>query len=74
MTAVRYCPMAPSRNSRVSFAKIKDVEDSPDLLEIQKRSYRDFLQRNILPEERQNIGLQANLNEVFPIIGSAKYF
>ena len=53
-----------SRNSRISFAKIREVEDLPDLLEIQKRAYRDFLQRDIPPDKRQNIGLQAILNEV----------
>ncbi len=63
-----------SRNSRISFAKIREVEDLPDLLEIQKRSYRDFLQRDISPDKRQNIELQAILNEVYPIIGSANYF
>ena len=57
----------------MSFAKIREVEDLPDLLEIQKRSYRDFLQRDISPDKRQNIELQAILNEVYPIVGSASY-
>jgi len=63
-----------SRNSRISFAKIREVEDLPDLLEIQKRSYRVFPTERHPFGKRQNIGLQSILNEVHPIISSANYF
>jgi len=39
----------------------------PDLLEIQKKSYEEFLQIDLLPEERKDVGLQAAFKDVFPI-------
>jgi DNA-directed RNA polymerase subunit beta len=56
----------PSRE-RVSFSKIKAVFPMPDLLDIQTQSYREFLQMELLPEERKDTGLQAALKDVFPI-------
>lgn len=64
--------MLADHNDRVSFDKIREVIDLPDLLENQKTSYRDFLQRNAPPDERKNTGLQAILKEVFPITDLAK--
>jgi DNA-directed RNA polymerase subunit beta len=52
---------------RKSFAKIQDYIDVPDLLEVQRKSYNDFLQREIPPHERKNQGLQLIFNNVFPI-------
>ncbi len=52
---------------RVDFSKIKTVFPLPNLLEIQLKSYADFLQMDLLPEERKDIGLQAAFKEVFPI-------
>lgn len=40
----------------------------PPLLEIQKRSYREFLQPDLSEEKRSNIGLQAAFQSVFPIV------
>ncbi|MDI6846433.1 MAG: DNA-directed RNA polymerase subunit beta, partial [Candidatus Saccharicenans sp.] len=51
---------------RVDFSKIKTVFSLPNLLEIQLKSYSDFLQMDLLPEERKDIGLQAAFKEVFP--------
>ncbi len=39
----------------------------PDLLAIQKQSYAEFLQMELLPEERKDSGLQAAFKDVFPI-------
>ena len=39
----------------------------PDLIEIQKSSYHDFLQANVDDDKRKDEGLQAVLNEIFPI-------
>ncbi len=39
----------------------------PNLIEIQVKSYEQFLQRELPSEKRQNVGLQAALNSVFPI-------
>src|SRR5580765_364854 len=44
---------------RRSFGKIKKIIDIPNLIEIQKRSYMDFLQADVTPEERKDEGLQA---------------
>ncbi len=55
------------QNIRKSFGKIPDLVNMPNLLEIQKNSYDLFLQKDIKPEEREDIGLQAVFNKVFPI-------
>lgn len=52
---------------RVSFREKKDIIDLPNLLEIQIKSYNQFLQIDQLPNERENIGLQEVFNEIFPI-------
>src|SRR4030042_203148 len=52
---------------RVNFSKIKTVFPMPDLLAIQKQSYGEFLQMDMLPEERKDTGLQAAFKDVFPI-------
>ena len=52
---------------RVDFAKIKTVFPIPNLLDVQKQSYRRFLQMDLLPSEREDVGLQAVFNSVFPI-------
>ncbi len=53
--------------TRVDFSKIKTAARIPNLIEIQKESYNRFLQMDLLPEERQHVGLQAVLSSVFPI-------
>jgi DNA-directed RNA polymerase subunit beta len=52
---------------RVSFSKILSPIEVPDLLEIQKKSYKTFLQIDQLPENRKNIGIQAAFKSIFPI-------
>ncbi|MDF2548950.1 MAG: rpoB [Chlamydiales bacterium] len=52
---------------RVSFTEKDDIIDLPNLIEVQIKSYNQFLQLNVLPEERQNIGLQEVFTEIFPI-------
>ncbi|HRZ87634.1 MAG TPA: DNA-directed RNA polymerase subunit beta, partial [bacterium] len=52
---------------RTSFAQIADVVDMPNLIEIQTQSYDEFLQADVLPEKRENKGLQAVFSEMFPI-------
>ncbi|MFH0883382.1 MAG: DNA-directed RNA polymerase subunit beta [bacterium] len=53
---------------RHSFAKIDVPLEIPDLLEVQLKSFEEFLQLNGLPEERENKGLQAVFTGVFPIV------
>jgi DNA-directed RNA polymerase subunit beta len=52
---------------RVNFSKIKTAIQIPNLIEVQKKSYERFLQMNMLPEEREDTGLEAVFNSVFPI-------
>ena len=52
---------------RKDFSRIRTSIDIPDLIEIQKRSYEEFLQMEVEPERRKDQGLQAALASVFPI-------
>ncbi len=52
---------------RKDFAKIQTSIPIPNLIEVQKLSYDRFLQMNLLPSERDDFGLQAVFNSVFPI-------
>jgi DNA-directed RNA polymerase subunit beta len=52
---------------RVDFSKIKTSIPIPDLLAIQKQSYEDFFQMDLLPEERKEVGLLAAFKDIFPI-------
>src|SRR5438874_10960844 len=58
----------PSRAAeRINFGKIKEVIAPPNLIEIQINSYHEFLQADVAPSRRKNLGLQAVFTEVFPI-------
>ncbi len=52
---------------RKTFAKIAKTIDIPNLINIQKQSYEKFLQADIPPEKREDIGLQGVFKSVFPI-------
>jgi DNA-directed RNA polymerase subunit beta len=52
---------------RRSFGKIKKIVDIPNLIEIQRRSYEEFLQLGVPPGERRDVGLQGVFKSVFPI-------
>ncbi|NOS35636.1 MAG: DNA-directed RNA polymerase subunit beta [Deltaproteobacteria bacterium] len=52
---------------RKNFSRIEKVAEIPDLIEIQKKSYDQFLQADVKPEERVDRGLQAIFKGVFPI-------
>lgn len=52
---------------RVSFREREEIIDLPNLIEIQIKSYNQFLQSHLLPHERANIGLQEVFTELFPI-------
>ena len=53
--------------NRVDYSKIRSIFPMPDLLAIQTQSYGEFLQMDLLPEERKDTGLQAAFKDVFPI-------
>jgi DNA-directed RNA polymerase subunit beta len=52
---------------RESYGEIPYLIDIPNLIEIQKRSYERFLQKDIPPNEREDIGLQGIFKSIFPI-------
>jgi DNA-directed RNA polymerase subunit beta len=52
---------------RVSFTKIREIIGIPNLIEIQQRSYEQFLQTRVPPQERDDSGLQGVFTSIFPI-------
>src|SRR2546426_1333421 len=52
---------------RRHFGKIKRIIDIPNLIDIQKRSYDEFLQADAAPEARKALGLRGVFKSVFPI-------
>jgi len=55
------------RRSRKDFGKIPSIVEIPNLIELQKRSYEMFLQKDDPSDRRAEIGLQAVFKSVFPI-------
>ena len=53
---------------RKFFSRIKSLSSMPHLLEHQLRSFEEFLQMNVVPERRKNVGLQEVFKEMFPIV------
>jgi len=62
-------PTSIQSNLRVrrSFTKIQKVIEIPNLINIQKQSYEKFLQADIAPDKREDLGLQGVFKSVFPI-------
>ncbi|MFB3115111.1 MAG: DNA-directed RNA polymerase subunit beta [Nitrospirales bacterium] len=60
-------PTLPGIIKRMDFSKIPSTIEIPDLVEVQKRSYEAFLQKDADAERRAEKGLQAALMSVFPI-------
>jgi len=52
---------------RKNFGKLKEVSKFPNLIEIQKKSYEDFLLEHVNPSERPEKGLQRVFKSVFPL-------
>ncbi|NIA08277.1 MAG: DNA-directed RNA polymerase subunit beta [Nitrospiraceae bacterium] len=52
---------------RKNFGTVKKVIDIPYLIEMQRSSYAKFMQKDIAPDARGDIGLQAAFQSVFPI-------
>ncbi|MBA4372856.1 MAG: DNA-directed RNA polymerase subunit beta [Thermodesulfovibrio sp.] len=59
--------MARVLRERKSFGKVPQFLEVPNLIEIQKRSYDKFLQKDVGGSQREDTGLQAALQSVFPI-------
>ena len=52
---------------QTNFGKISTKLPLPDLLDMQKQSFVDFLQLDVPPSKRELKGLQAAFEDVFPI-------
>jgi DNA-directed RNA polymerase subunit beta len=52
---------------RTNFGKLREIIDPPDLIDVQTRSYLDFLQRDLSSDKRKGQGLESVFREVFPI-------
>jgi DNA-directed RNA polymerase subunit beta len=57
---------------RKSFGNVKNVVPVPNLIEVQSKSFNDFVQLDYLPSERVVMGLEKALRDVFPIEHSDK--
>ena len=55
------------RRRRLAFGRVKDLVDLPDLIEVQRNSYRWFFQKDVDPDRREAMGLQELFREIFPI-------
>ena len=61
-------------NNRVNFARVKNPMPYPDFLDVQLKSFKDFLQLDTPPEERKNDGLYRVFAENFPITDTRNNF
>ena len=56
-----------AKPERFDFSKIRTTVRIPNLIEVQRESYERFLQMDLLPNERDLVGLQAVFKSTFPI-------
>ena len=66
--------MKNQSNKRITFGKIPEIIDAPDLLNIQLESWESFLQADIAPTRRKNKGLQSVFKMNFPITDARENF
>jgi DNA-directed RNA polymerase subunit beta len=66
--------MSVINNQRYSFSTTKNQLDYPDFLDVQLKSFRDFLQLDTTLEKRKNEGLFKVFNENFPISDTRNNF
>src|SRR6202051_4961310 len=59
---------------RVNFGKIKHLAETPDLLEVQIQSFKEFFQLETTPDKRNIEGLFRVFKENFPITDSRNIF
>nr|MDA8175200.1 DNA-directed RNA polymerase subunit beta [Nitrospiraceae bacterium] len=59
--------MARVLRERVDFGKVPPIIQVPHLIETQIASYAEFLQKDVQPDQRKDVGLQSALKSVFPI-------
>jgi DNA-directed RNA polymerase subunit beta len=59
--------MGTMNRVRKNFAKTTSIVEIPHLIEMQRISYEKFLQLNVAPDKREDIGLQGIFKSIFPI-------
>ncbi|QDU68846.1 DNA-directed RNA polymerase subunit beta [Engelhardtia mirabilis] len=64
--------MTTTKNPVRKFARYKDIVEVPDLVEIQRKAYHEFLMVEVPQGGRDDLGLEALLREVFPIFSYDK--
>ena len=62
------------KDNRVNFGSVKNPMPFPDFLDVQLKSFKDFLQLDTPPEERKNDGLYKVFAENFPITDTRNNF
>ncbi len=62
------------QNQRINFSSVKGKIITPDFLDIQLESFKDFFQLDTLPEDRKSEGLYKTFEENFPITDSRNQF
>ena len=60
--------------NRISFGKTKNLAETPDLLDIQLESFKEFFQLETTPDKRNNEGLFRVFKENFPIADTRNIF
>jgi DNA-directed RNA polymerase subunit beta len=60
--------------SRMNFGKVRHLAETPDLLEIQIQSFKDYFQLETTPDKRNNEGLFKVFKENFPITDTRNIF
>lgn len=53
---------------KYSFARVREPHPLSSLLDHQLKSYKEFLQAEVPPERRKNVGIQGVFKEIFPIV------
>jgi DNA-directed RNA polymerase subunit beta len=66
--------MTKTIDNRINFASVHNPMPYPDFLDVQLKSFKDFLQLDTPPEERKNDGLYKVFAENFPITDSRNNF
>ncbi len=59
---------------RHSFSKIPSIVEYPDLLDVQRLSFTEFLQEDKAPDQRVEKGLQEVFLKIFPVVDSRENF
>ncbi len=66
--------MATENSQRINFASVQNPYPYPDFLDLQLKSFKDFLQLDTPPEERKKDGLYKVFVENFPITDTRNNF